>query len=93
MILVKIYFSIFFRFNAMFYAARDPNFQAEEEDISTFKQHLELCEDEIVWNCVKMKMILLFYYDAARRCSDESCFIFEMHLLIDHCKIMVLRHY
>jgi len=39
MILVKIYFSIFSRFNAIFPAARDPNFQAEEEDISTFKQH------------------------------------------------------
>jgi len=38
-ILVKIYFSIFTRFNAIFRAARDSNFQAEEEDISTFKQH------------------------------------------------------
>jgi len=51
MILVKIYFSIFSRFNAIFRAARDPNFQAREEDISTFKQlnmhcNLELCEDE-----------------------------------------------
>jgi len=39
MMLVKIYFSIFSWFNAIFTAARDPNFQAEEEDISTFKQH------------------------------------------------------
>jgi len=39
MILVKIHFSIFSRFIAIFPAARDPNFQAEEEDISTFKQH------------------------------------------------------
>jgi len=39
MILVKIYFSIFSRFNAIFPAAQDFNFQAEEEDISTFKQH------------------------------------------------------
>ena len=45
----------------------------------------------VVWNCVKMKMILLFCYDAARRCSDESCFIFEMHLLVDHSKIMVYK--
>jgi len=43
------------------------------------------------WNCVKMKMILLFWYDAARRYSDESCFIFEMHLLVDHSKIMVYK--
>jgi len=39
MILVKIYFSIFSRFNAIFPTARDPKFQAEEEYISTFKQH------------------------------------------------------
>jgi len=39
MILVKIYISIFSRFNAIFLAARDPKFQAEEEGISTFKQH------------------------------------------------------
>jgi len=36
-----------------------------------------------------MKMILLFCYDAARRCSDESCFIFNMHLLVDHRKMKV----
>jgi len=39
MIMVKVYFSIFSQFNAIFPAARDPNFQAEEEDISNFKQH------------------------------------------------------
>jgi len=39
MILVKIYFSIFSLFNAIFPAARDHNFQAEEDDISIFKQH------------------------------------------------------
>jgi len=39
MILVKIYYFIFSRFNAIFPAARDPNFQAEKEDILTFKQH------------------------------------------------------
>ena len=38
---------------------------------------------------MKVKMILLFCYDASRRCSDESCFIFEMHLLVDHSKIMM----
>jgi len=38
-----------------------------------------------------MKMILLFCYDVARRCSDESCFIFEMRLLVDHSKIMVYK--
>jgi len=39
MILVKIYFFIFSRFNAIFPAARDPNLQTEEEDISTSEQH------------------------------------------------------
>jgi len=39
MLLVKIYFCIFSRFNAIFPAARDPNFQAEEEDISTRDDH------------------------------------------------------
>jgi len=38
-----------------------------------------------------MKIILLFCYDAARRCSDEPCFIFEMHLLVDHSKIMLYK--
>jgi len=38
-----------------------------------------------------MKMILLFRYDAARRCSYEYCFIFEMYLLVDHSKIMVYK--
>jgi len=37
-----------------------------------------------------MKMILLFCYDAARRCSDECCFT-EMHFLVDHSKIMVYK--
>jgi len=55
MILVKIYLSIFSLFNAIFPSARDPNFQAEEEDISTFKKlnmhsNLELCEDENGFN-------------------------------------------
>jgi len=38
-----------------------------------------------------MKIILLFCYDAVRRCSDESCFIFEKHLLVDHIKIIVYK--
>jgi len=38
-----------------------------------------------------MKMILLFCYDADRGCSGESCFIFEMHLLVDHSKIIVYK--
>jgi len=38
-----------------------------------------------------MKMILLFCYDTARPCSDESCFTFEIHLLVDHGKIMVYK--
>jgi len=87
MILVKIYFSIFSRFNAIFPAARDPNFQAVEEDISINIQ----ATYTVVSNCVKMKMILVLCYDAARRCSDESFFIFEMHLLVDHSKIMVYK--
>jgi len=33
--------------------ARDPRFQTE--NISILMQH-------VVWNCVKMSMILLFYY-------------------------------
>ena len=37
---MKIYFSLFSRFNAIFPAARDSNFDAEEEDISIFKQHV-----------------------------------------------------
>jgi len=85
MILVKIYFSIFSLFNAIFPAAWDPKFQAEEEDIN----FQATCT--VVWNCVKMKRIILFCYDAARRCSDESSFIFEMHLLLDHSKIMVYK--
>jgi len=36
-------------------------------------------------------MIPLFCHDAAHRCPDESCFIFEMHLLVDHSKIMVYK--
>jgi len=39
MVLVQIYFSILSRFSAIFPTARDPNYQAEEENISTFKQH------------------------------------------------------
>ena len=48
MILVKIYFSIFSQFNAIFPAARNSNFQAEEEDISQLSSNmrLELCENE-----------------------------------------------
>jgi len=43
-------------------AAQDPNFQTE--DISSLQQL-------VVWNCVKMSMILFFCYDEARRVSDE----------------------
>ena len=88
MILVKIYFSIFSRFNAIFPAVRDPNVQAVEEHNRT-SQLSSTCT--VVWNCVKMKMIILFCYDAARRCSDESCFIFEINLLVDHSKIMAYK--
>jgi len=45
---------------------------------------LELCEHE-------NDSIVLLLYDAARRCSDESCFTFEMHLLVDHSKIIVYK--
>jgi len=38
-----------------------------------------------------MKMILLFCYDAARRYSDESCFIFDMHFLLVRSKIMMYK--
>jgi len=55
----------------MLSAARDPSFQTE--DISILKQ----CA---VWNCVKMSMIRLFYYVGCRRFSDETGFIFEVHL-------------
>jgi len=53
MICVKFCYSILSRFSAIFPAARDPYFQAEEQGISTFKQldmncKLKLCEDE---NC------------------------------------------
>ena len=40
---------------------------------------------------MKMSMILLFCHDAAHSCSDESCFIFEMHLLVDYSKIVVYK--
>jgi len=46
----------------MLLAARDLNVQTE--DISTLKQF-------VVWNCVKMSMILWFYHDEARCFSDE----------------------
>jgi len=36
-------------------------------------------------------MILLFCYGAACSYSDESCFIFEMHLQVDYSKIMVYK--
>jgi len=59
--------------------ARDRSFQTE--DISILKQ----CA---VWNCVKMSMILLFYYIECRRFSDETGFIFEVYsLLADHSEI------
>jgi len=48
-------------------AARDPRFQ--NEDITILMQH-------VVWNCVKMSMILLFYYVEARPFSDQTWFIF-----------------
>jgi len=35
----NLFFYIFSWINAIFPVARDPNFQAEEEEISTFKQH------------------------------------------------------
>jgi len=38
-----------------------------------------------------MKIILLYFNDAARRCSDKSCFNFEMHWLVDHSKILVYK--
>jgi len=51
MMLVKIYFSIFSRFNAIFPTARYSNCQAEEKDIqyqlsSSMHCRLELCGDE-----------------------------------------------
>jgi len=64
-------------------AARDPSFQTE--DISILKQR-------VVWNCVKMSMILLFYYVESRRFSDETGFIFEIYLLlVDHSEILVFN--
>jgi len=44
-------------------AARDPSIQTE--DISIFKQRA-------VWQCVKMSIILLYYYVEGRRFSDET---------------------
>jgi len=32
---------------------------------------------------------ILFYNDAARRSSDETCFIFERCLLLDNSKMLV----
>jgi len=42
-------------------AARDPRFQSE--DITILMQH-------VVWNFVKMSLILLFYYAETHRFSD-----------------------
>ena len=69
MILVKIYFSIFSRFNAIFPVARDPNFQAEEEDISISNNmhcNSELCEDEndsvvLLWRSPLLSRRILFH--------------------------------
>jgi len=36
-----------------------------------------------------MKIILLYYYVEGRRFSDETGFIFEIHLLVDRSKILV----
>jgi len=64
-------------------AARNPSFQTE--DISILKQRA-------VWNCVKMSMILLFYYVESRRLSDETGFIFQIYLLlVDHSEILVFN--
>jgi len=62
-------------------AAQDPSFQTE--DVSILKQL-------VVWNCVKMSMILLFSSIVkTRRFSDETGFIFEIFLLVEYSKILV----
>jgi len=66
--LKTIFFSSFSLWNAVLPAARYPNFQTE--DISILKQLL-------VWNFVKMSMVLFFYYDEACRFSDEIYLIFD----------------
>jgi len=64
-------------------ASPGPSFQTE--DISILKQRT-------VWNCVKMSMILLFYYVEDSRFSDETGFIFEIYLLLaDHSEILVFN--
>jgi len=63
-------------------AALDLSFQTE--DFSILKQRA-------VWNCVKMSMILLFHHVEGRRFSDETGFIFEIYLLVDHSKILVFN--
>ena len=57
---------------AMLPAARDPRFQ--NEDITIFMEH-------IVWNCVKMSIILLFYYVETHSFSNQTWIIFEIHLV------------
>ena len=51
-------------------AARDPKFQTE--DISRNMLF------RTVWRWAWL--ILLYYYDAARRYSDEACLIFKIYL-------------
>jgi len=61
----------------------DPSFQTE--DISVLKHRA-------VRNCVKMSMILLFYYVKSCLFSDETGFIFEIYLLlVDHSEILVFN--
>jgi len=63
--------------------ARDPSIQTE--DISILNQRA-------VWNCVKMSVILLFYYVEIHRFSGETGFIFEIYLLlVDHSEILVFN--
>jgi len=42
---------------------------------------LELCEDEYDW--------FYSFVDAARRYSDETGFIIEIYLLVDHSKVLL----
>ena len=60
-------------------AARDPDFQTG---------NLSILKQRAVWNCVKTSIILLFYYVEGRRFSNQTGFIFEMYLLVDHSEIL-----
>jgi len=76
---------LFYRVDLAFFAYDYLATLLQTEDISILKHRA-------VSNCVKMSMILLFYYVEGRRFSDEIGLIFEIYLLlVDHSEILVFN--